>query len=269
MSQGTTFRVIAFDKKNKLSEKEVMDLAVKDCYQSIAWGAKKSEEETKKEIEKNGMAPFLRILEDQNEEDRQYNQYRQKADPFPMWVDTKTGCVGHELMAHDFTSNFDKLYEHYGLHPEGPKECIEITKDEVYDMLRVLDYIKLGKYDKDLEETFFNGNSLFHVFEAQFFNFSIRFRKKKQEQKNENNQIVTIVIKDERDLSGKEKNYDIELLPSQDMYDSAEEEEEESRRDEEATIEYLHSILSAFLLMEPRYFYKDSLEYKLVYHKWI
>lgn len=258
MSQGTTFRIIAFDVSRKLPKEDILRIGTQDRLHSFGWGSESTKEAAEQFIEEKGMPRFLPFYEDQNEEDKQYNSYRQKEDPFPLWIDTNTGFIGHELLACDFTSDFNKLEEYFMLQAESPNECVEITREQVKEMLQVLDYIKLGKYDRDLEETFFSDNEFFRPLESQFFNFEMRFRSKK---KDNAQQTVKIVIEDERTYAEKEDTDEVECDC----------EVEESKRDETATIDYFRSILSTFLLMSPEYRYKqkEKIVLKLAYFKWI
>lgn len=258
MSQGTTFRVIAFDVSRKLPQEEVLRIGVQDRLHSFGWGSEATEEAAERFVKEKGMPRFLPLYEKQNEEDKQYNSYRQKEDPFPLWIDTDLGFVGHELLACDFTSDFNRLEEYFVLQAESPNECVEITREQVREMLQVLDYIKLGKYDRELEEAFFSDNEFFRPLESQFFNFEMRFRNKN---KDIAQQTVKIVIEDKRTYAEKEPAEEVEYAC----------EAEESKRDETATIEYLRSVLSTFLLMSPEYRYKqkEKIDMKLAYFKWI
>ena len=205
----------------------------------------------------NVIPPFLIIREPPTKESKQYNCLpSQKHDPFPMWIDTATGNVAYEIMEVNFLSDFDELYKHYGL--EGPSNCCDIPIDDISDMMSVLNYIQRGKYDADLEESVFEDNEFFKIFENQFFNFKMRFRRNR---KIPAQQTIRVIIKDDRSKVETDEGYcedtdDWELI----------EERRESERDERHQIDRLKTVLASFLYMkEPSYIENPKIKYKLGY----
>ena len=203
------------------------------------------------------MPPFLVVRNPPDADSKKYNYLpEQKNDPFPVWIDTATGNEAYEIMDVNFLSDFDELYKHY--HLEGCHDCCEITLTEVHDMLAVLNYILRGKYDRDIEESVFDDNEFFRIFEEQFFNFKMRFRRKKPSIPQ---QTIRIIVKDERSHVETDEGYDEE----KDDWELIEE-RRESERDERMQIERLRDVLNAFLYMkEPGYIEKPKVKYKLGY----
>src|SRR5690606_20227528 len=87
----------------------------------------------------------------------------------------------------------------------GCSDCCEVSLDDVHDMLSVLNYILRGKYDRDIEDDIFEDNEFFRVFEDQFFNFKMRFRRKRQ---NTPQQTIRVIIKDDRSHVETDEGYD-------------------------------------------------------------
>lgn len=205
----------------------------------------------------SAMPPFLRVREEPDADSKKYNYLpEQKNDPFPIWIDTTTGNEAYEIMDVNFLSDFDKLYEHYNL--QVASECCEVPANDIEDMLTVLNYILKGKYDEDIEETVFRSNEFFKVFEDQFFNFGMRFRNRKKENKV---QTLKIIVEDKRaDVKRMDSEEDEE-----DDWD-LQEERKASEKEERCQIERLKDVLTAFLYMrEPDYVKNPRIIYKLGY----
>lgn len=204
------------------------------------------------------MPPFLRVREEPDSDSKKYNYLpEQKNDPFPVWIDTATGNEAYEIMDVNFLCDFDELYKHYNL--QGSSDCCEIPIKDIRDMLAVLNYILRGKYDRDIEEYVFDNNEFFRVFENQFFNFKMRFRRSRNKQRPQ--QTIRVIIKNERSEVETDEGYnedtdDWELI----------EERRESEKDEHREIERLKDVLTAFLYMrEPDYVENPKVIYKMGY----
>ena len=203
------------------------------------------------------MPPFLRVREEPDADSKKYKYLpSQKEDPFPVWIDTASGNEAYELMDVNFLSDFDELYKHYRL--EDCSNCCEISIDDVHDMLAVLNYILRGKYDRDIEDILFEDNEFFHVFEEQFFNFKMRFRRKKPRAPQ---QTIRVIIKDDRSHVETDEGYD----ENEDDWELIEE-RRESEKEERGQIERLKNVLNSFLYMkEPDYEKNPKVIFKLGY----
>lgn len=203
------------------------------------------------------MPPFLVVRNPPDADSKKYKYLpSQKEDPFPIWIDTATGNEAYEIMDVNFLSDFDELYKHY--HLEGCHDCCEITLTEVHDMLAVLNYILREKYDRDIEEYMFEDNEFFRLFEDQFFNFKMRFRRNKPRVQQ---QTIRVIITDKRSNVETDEGYDEET----DDWELIEE-RRESERDERRQIERLKDVLTAFLYMrEPDYVENPKVIYKIGY----
>lgn len=260
MGLETLFRVFAVDNtgKRKHSADEVHALYKEELKHDCGY-QKNTDEKLEETIKKEGMEPFIPIRKKPTADDKKYGTLpEQKEDPFPVWLDTETGNEAYEILEENFLSDFNELYEFHNLTGSGAKSSCVISIEDAKDMVRVLEYIMKGKYDRDIEDIVFDGNMYLHVFEQQFFNFGMRFRNKK---KDKTLQKIKIIIKDDRTDVEHEGEYD----EDEDDYE-LEEERRESQKNERFQVERLHSILSAFLLMQPpSYVTNPKVVFKLGY----
>ena len=255
MGLETYFRVFAVDNtgKHKHTKEEIEKL----------WEEEKEHDPTASVYDKDyteqyhEMPPFLVVRNPPDADSKKYKYIpSQKEDPFPIWIDTATGNEAYEVMDVNFLSDFDELYKHYNLN--GCSDCCEVSLDDVHDMLSVLNYILRGKYDRDIEDDIFEDNEFFRVFEDQFFNFKMRFRRKKQ---NTSQQTIRVIIKDDRSHVETDEGYD----ENEDDWELIEE-RRESEKEERGQIERLKNVLNAFLYMkEPDYAKTPKVKFKLGY----
>ena len=264
MSQGTTFRILAEDLTGKKlhSKEDVHSRYLNELKHSFY--SEKTDADFEDDIEKNGMAPFIEVRNDETKDDKKFRVLpEQKEDPFPVWLNTETGNEAYEVLSEDFMSDFMELADYLHITGTGADECVEITKGDAKKLLRVVDYILAGKYSRDVEEVLFEDNEFFDVLNEQFFHFSMRFKNKKK--KSASQQIIRIVIEDKRaDVESEEKYVD-------DDDSDLEEERLESERSERQTAMNLRDVLIAFLMMGSRWSYREdkaNVKYHLVYYRW-
>ena len=257
MGLETYLKVFAVDNtgKHRYTKEQIDAIWKEEQKHELAYSSSMAGEE--RDAPTPTMPSFLRVREEPDADSKKYKYLpEQKNDPFPIWIDTATGNEAYEIMDVNFLSDFDELYKHY--HLEGCHDCCEITPTEVHDMLAVLNYILRGKYDRDIEEYMFEDNEFFRVFEDQFFNFKMRFRRNKP---NIPQQTIRIIVKDERSQVETDEGYDEET----DDWELIEE-RRESEKDERRQIERLKDVLTAFLYMrEPDYVENPKVIYKIGY----
>lgn len=240
MGFETIFTVIAVDNtgKKKHSQEEIRKLCLEEMKHGN-YSASMNEEEFNKEIDQRGLIPFIEVRSEKTEDSEKYHYLpEQKNDPFPLWIDTKSGNEGYEIFNANFLSDFQCLYDFY--RNQFVNECIEIPVEDVKKMLQVLNYILAGKYDRDLEDALFESNEFFQVFEDQFYYFKDRYRKQNRKSKQ---QTIKVIIKDER------TDVEKEIEDSDDDYEY-DAETREAEKSERGQVQYLKSVLSAFLMMK-------------------
>lgn len=261
MGLETYFRIFAIDNTGKRTRtKEWIHNACKEELKHDCCGYAKKDEELEDLLKQEGLPPFVEIRKTPDADCLKYHYLpEQEEDPFPLWVDTASGKLAYEIMEENFLSDFDELYKYFRIDTTSHK-CCEISVDDVQSMLAVLDYILKGKYDRDIEDAVFQDNDFFRLFEDQFFNFGMRFRRKTQ--KRGPQQTIRIIIKDER------HDVEREELSDEDDEDDwqFEEERRESEKNERFVIQRLRDVLSAFLmLVPPEYIKNPKVTYKLGY----
>ena len=255
MSGKSTFRILYANLNDeKTLSKEEVDNFTRIDFKRSGYGYL-DPNEAEKRFQENGVPPFVEFVKEVAEKynDHEYKHYEPIADPLPIWIDTSTGRRYYETADYEFCSDFRELYEYYSLTGAGRGSCVEISREEVRDMLQVIDYIFLGKYDKDFERLFFSDNRFIEILDSVYPKFMWRFRKT---HKKEDAEKTVIILKEK----GKTySNYDDE---EDDLCDEDEEDYGDAESDwvseGRGTLEYLKMVLENFIHLANSYKYSDE-----------
>ena len=231
------------DGKTPLPHDEIVKLAEENLLSEYFYNVD-TEEKRKEIIERNGLAHFFKKTE-KNEKD---NFSTQVENPFPVWYETATGLEYQEIMTYHFLyDDFRELQDYFNLTGYGSGSNVELTKEDVTNMLMVIDYILLEKYDRDLEELFLSNNKYIEIFDDKLLKFRNRFKKqhKKDDQK-------IIIIHDTA-----ENSYSLQSSMNDDCcsdeYNNYIEEELEYEKEMRWNLENLQLILRHYLKVLHRY----------------
>lgn len=262
MSTSTKFKLLFsnLDYSKRISDEAVNDLALINFDRCGLYSFKNDDEKIKRYNEL-GKPMFLKKVEKTKVKSydgkHEYESWEQVVDPLPIWINTENNHVYYEMLSYEFLSDFDNLYSYYNLTGQGKNECVEITKEDAQNILQAIDYIFLGKYDKDLERIFLDGNRFISILEDVYPKFTWRFRKTRDKDSNK-----TIVILKEKNSEYSNETDDCYNEDYEDYGDS----ESEWEYDGRITLERLRTVMESFLHLVDEYRYSEKpFDIKLIY----